>query len=290
MSESEQGGRGRFFGRRKRREIPDEEDAARAEDQSTSDERPPDSPLIAGGIPDDDAEAQRRREAVAEAIQLARERAIAESTERQVRDQADARKEIRESVLAALNLWTDSHCHIQYAPDDAEAANIVERAAASGTRRMISVGTDVASSQRAIELAARLSRSGALKIDVYATVGLHPHDATTGVEGIRKLLSDLSVGIGDGSRVVAVGECGLDYHYDHSPRAAQRTVFAAQVALANEYDLALVIHTARHSTTPLRSSTPRVSQNAPSFTASPADLPMRSAASRPVATSRSRGS
>jgi TatD DNase family protein len=70
---------------------------------------------------------------------------------------------------------------------------------------------------------------------VWATVGLHPHDAIQGVDTIVPLL--------DRPKVVAVGECGLDYHYDHSPRDVQRAAFAAQVALANERDLALVIHT-----------------------------------------------
>jgi TatD DNase family protein len=82
--------------------------------------------------------------------------------------------------------------------------------------------------------------------DVWATAGVHPHDAKdalsrsdgragTGLDEIAALLGD--------PKVVAVGECGLDYHYDHSPRDVQRRVFAAQVALANEHDLALVIHT-----------------------------------------------
>jgi TatD DNase family protein len=70
---------------------------------------------------------------------------------------------------------------------------------------------------------------------VWATVGVHPHDAVQGLAGIEDLLGD--------EAVVAVGECGLDYHYDHSPRPTQREVFAAQIALAHQHDLALVIHT-----------------------------------------------
>ena len=70
---------------------------------------------------------------------------------------------------------------------------------------------------------------------VWATAGVHPHDATDGLDGIAELLA--------APEVVAVGECGLDYHYDHSPRAVQREVFAAQITLAFEHDLALVIHT-----------------------------------------------
>ena len=70
---------------------------------------------------------------------------------------------------------------------------------------------------------------------MWATVGLHPHDARQGVATI--------VGLLDRPRVVAIGECGLDYHYDHSPRDVQRAAFAAQVGLAHERDLPLVIHT-----------------------------------------------
>ena len=70
---------------------------------------------------------------------------------------------------------------------------------------------------------------------VFATVGLHPHDARLGVDSIADLLTTPGI--------VAVGEAGLDYHYDHSPRAIQREVFAAQITLAHEYRLPLVIHT-----------------------------------------------
>ena len=72
--------------------------------------------------------------------------------------------------------------------------------------------------------------------DVWATAGVHPHDAADAdLAAIVDLLGD--------PKVVAVGECGLDFHYDHSPRETQRDVFAAQVALAHAHDLALVIHT-----------------------------------------------
>jgi len=66
-------------------------------------------------------------------------------------------------------------------------------------------------------------------------VGLHPHEAKHGVDGLAELLASPGV--------VAVGEAGLDYHYDHSPRDMQKQMFAAQIALAHEHDLPLVIHT-----------------------------------------------
>ncbi|MEN3314872.1 MAG: TatD DNase family protein [Acidimicrobiaceae bacterium] len=122
--------------------------------------------------------------------------------------------------------WTDSHCHLQYEglPTDA-----LDRAEAAGVTRMVCIGTDGPQSARAVEVAR--SHPGR----VWATVGLHPHDAVNGVDTIAGSLG--------APEVVGIGECGLDYHYDHSPRDTQRRVFAAQVALAHEHDLALVIHT-----------------------------------------------
>ena len=122
--------------------------------------------------------------------------------------------------------WVDSHCHLQY---DGMAPDAVDAAVAAGVTRIVCIGTDAEESAKAVEVAqAHPGR-------VWATVGLHPHDASHGVDGIVSLL--------DAPDVVAVGECGLDYHYDHSPRELQREAFAAQVALARERDLALVIHT-----------------------------------------------
>ncbi|MDQ1418910.1 MAG: TatD DNase family protein [Acidimicrobiaceae bacterium] len=119
-------------------------------------------------------------------------------------------------------MWTDSHCHV-----DGDA---VAPAREAGVTRIVVVGTDASWSAAAIEVAN--ANEG-----VWATVGLHPHDADQGAASIEPLLVDR------GPKVVAVGECGLDYHYDYSPRPAQREAFAAQIALAHEHDLALVIHT-----------------------------------------------
>jgi TatD DNase family protein len=126
--------------------------------------------------------------------------------------------------------WTDSHCHIPYEGVD---ESVIAEAAAAGVSRMITVGTDAAQSAAAIDVAARHH-------NVWATVGLHPHDAKDGVDTIAGLLDAASSAA---SKVVAVGECGLDYHYDHSPRDVQREAFAAQIALAHRHRLALVIHT-----------------------------------------------
>jgi TatD DNase family protein len=123
-------------------------------------------------------------------------------------------------------MWADSHCHLQY---EGITADALARAEEAGVGRVICVGTDADQSAEAIALA----RAHPGK--VWATVGLHPHDASHGVDGIIPLLG--------AAEVVGVGECGLDYHYEYSPREAQRETFAAQIALAHARDLALVIHT-----------------------------------------------
>lgn len=107
---------------------------------------------------------------------------------------------------------------------------VIDEARAAGVTRLITVGTDARQSALAIEVARRSD-------GVWATIGLHPHDAIEGVDSILPLLENR------GDEVVAVGECGLDYHYDHSPRAVQRSAFVAQIGLAHTVGLALVIHT-----------------------------------------------
>jgi TatD DNase family protein len=119
--------------------------------------------------------------------------------------------------------WIDSHCHI----DRDDARQTIDEARVAGVTKMIVVGCDRESSISAKRLAAE-------HVEIVATVGLHPHEARHGVDTITDLI--------DGD-TVAIGECGLDYHYDHSPRDAQRDAFAAQVDLANEHRLPLVIHT-----------------------------------------------
>ena len=141
-----------------------------------------------------------------------------------------------EDLSATSAVWTDSHCHLH---DESNTEELLGRARAVGVESLILIGTDPVSSRRAIDLAGRIG-SGA-----YATVGLHPHEATTGTSQILELLEQVT-GAGPTTRpraVVGVGECGLDYYYEHSPRATQLEVFAEQIALAKRFDLALVIHT-----------------------------------------------
>jgi TatD DNase family protein len=151
-------------------------------------------------------------------------------------------------------IWTDSHCHLQEDPDPVAT---LESASAARVGRVVCVGTDAESSRRAVTLANELSGNrasassvephrapSASRVALWATVGLHPHDAKVGLDSVAELVEELSAGEGlRRSRVVAIGECGLDYHYENSPRDVQRDAFAAQVALANRHNLALVIHT-----------------------------------------------
>jgi len=122
-------------------------------------------------------------------------------------------------------MWTDSHCHLQ---GETDPAGVIATAGEAGVTRLVCVGTDAATTRQAIGLAA--AHEG-----VWATAGLHPHDATQGLESVVPLVS--------APGVVAVGECGLDYHYDNSPRESQRVAFAAQIALAAETNKPLVVHT-----------------------------------------------
>ncbi len=128
-------------------------------------------------------------------------------------------------------MWVDAHCHIQ--PDYSrgqEAKALIERARAAGIDWMVCVGTDLASSLAAIALADEFE-------DVYATVGLHPHDASKLDDEWLALVS-----AADHENVVGIGEAGFDLFYEHSPFDQQRVTFARHIALANALDRALVIH------------------------------------------------
>jgi TatD DNase family protein len=126
-------------------------------------------------------------------------------------------------------MLVDTHCHLHLLEPPAE--EVVAGALAEGVGHLVDVGVDLDSSRQAAANAARLPQ-------VSATAGVHPHDADTldgpALAELRRLLSD--------GRVVGVGETGLDYHYDNSPRDLQRAAFAAHVRLAHELDKALVVH------------------------------------------------
>lgn len=123
-------------------------------------------------------------------------------------------------------MWIDTHCHLQI--DERDSADIVARATEADVEKLICVGTDLNYSHGAIAEAEKYD-------NVFATVGLHPHEATHGLDGLEELISH--------PKVVGIGECGLDYYYEHSPKDVQREVFAQQIAWCTQYDKTLVIHT-----------------------------------------------
>ncbi len=125
--------------------------------------------------------------------------------------------------------WFDNHCHLD-GDDDPQA--LVAEAQAGGVAGMVTVGTSTERSAACLALAAGLP-------GVWATAGVHPHDAVDGTDALVELVAAHR---GDPT-LVAIGECGLDYHYDHSPRTVQQEAFARQIALAHRVDLPLVIHT-----------------------------------------------
>jgi TatD DNase family protein len=144
--------------------------------------------------------------------------------------------------------WFDSHCHVQEeylgggegGKGERDLSLVLARASLAGVDRLVCIGTGVTTSAQAVAVARRAHQHRGGGLAAWASIGLHPHEATSGVDGVAELLTR-EVATGDGV-VVAVGECGLDYYYEHSPRDVQRTAFAAQIALAHAHELALVIH------------------------------------------------
>ena len=135
-----------------------------------------------------------------------------------------------------MSHWSDAHCHLQeqFLGDEETTAKLndtLARAHDGGVDRVVVIGTDASTSAQALEIADVDS-----PVEIYATVGLHPHDAAHDIDPVLDLARR------GHPKLVGIGECGLDYYYEHSPRADQRRAFAAQIALAHELDLALVIH------------------------------------------------
>lgn len=129
--------------------------------------------------------------------------------------------------MDAAARWVDSHCHLHLSKDDPEV--LLGRADAAGVDWVVCPGTDAAGSEAAAALAARFPHR------VLATAGLHPHDAVRwGSE--RKRIIELA------AAAAAVGECGLDYYRDLSPRPLQQAAFAEQLSLAVELDKPVVVH------------------------------------------------
>jgi TatD DNase family protein len=125
----------------------------------------------------------------------------------------------------------DTHCHLNDPAYQADLAAVLKRARAAGVVRMLVVGYDLPSSQKALALAE--AEDG-----IYAAVGIHPHDAagvtTADLVRLEEMLAH--------PKAVALGEIGLDYHYENSPRREQQEVFRAQLALAQKVGKPVVIH------------------------------------------------
>ena len=125
----------------------------------------------------------------------------------------------------------DSHCHLDFPDFAAELDAVVERARAAGVGRMVTIGTRVRRSAQVRAIAERYD-------DVFCSVGTHPHNAGEEADvTLAELLAEA-----DHPKVVAIGEAGLDYHYDTAPRDAQHAGFRLHIAAARQTGLPLVIH------------------------------------------------
>ena len=132
-----------------------------------------------------------------------------------------------------MTVFVDSHCHLADPAFADDADQVIERARSGGAVAMVAIGESLAAAGRAEAIARRYPNL------VWWTAGVHPHDAaefdpSREVELIREHIA---------RGAVAVGECGLDYHYDHSPRVQQRRAFAEQLAIASDTGRPVVVHT-----------------------------------------------
>lgn len=126
----------------------------------------------------------------------------------------------------------DSHCHLNYPGLIEDEAGVLDRARARGVAGFLNISTRQSEWDHVVAAAERHP-------DVWAAIGVHPHEADQHPD----LGADALVAAAEHPRVVAIGECGLDYHYDKSDRGAQRDRFRAHIAAARETGLPIVIHT-----------------------------------------------
>ncbi len=126
----------------------------------------------------------------------------------------------------------DSHCHLTDGRFDEDRAAVVDGARRAGVTRLVTIASNLEDARVAVELAA--AHDG-----MWSTSGVHPHEVAEASEDDLQGVRELAAGR---SEVVAIGETGLDFFYDHSPRDLQRKWFEAQIELAHELDLPVVIH------------------------------------------------
>jgi TatD DNase family protein len=125
----------------------------------------------------------------------------------------------------------DTHAHLHDPAFEADRAAVIARARAAGVAGFLTIGTDVPTAEAAVALAAA-------ELDIYAAVGIHPHDASTADEAALARITALAAT----PRVVAIGEIGLDYYRDHSPRPVQRRALVAQLQLARTVGKPVLLH------------------------------------------------
>ncbi|MFQ5956743.1 MAG: TatD family hydrolase [Candidatus Brocadiales bacterium] len=128
-------------------------------------------------------------------------------------------------------MLVDTHTHLNFPDYKKDSKEVINRAVSEGVERLIEVGTDVQSSKRALDLAQEYPL-------IYASVGIHPHDATSSTEKDWQEIKALA----QGPKVVAIGETGLDYHYNYSTKEDQWHLFERHLELALELDLPVIIH------------------------------------------------
>ncbi|HBP38511.1 MAG TPA: hydrolase TatD [Clostridiales bacterium] len=130
--------------------------------------------------------------------------------------------------------WFDTHAHLQDEAYDADRQSVLERAAFQNVTRVLMPACTLSDTRKALEIASRDSR-------LCCAAGYHPHEAAYFNDQVFHELKQL-IQLHRRSLIVAIGETGLDYHYDYSPRPAQQAVFRAQIELAHECGLPLIIH------------------------------------------------
>jgi TatD DNase family protein len=130
-----------------------------------------------------------------------------------------------------MNFLADTHCHLSLDQFSDDLDQILERAQEAGVGHLLIPGIDLETSRRAIEIAE-------VHDGIYAAVGVHPHNASSYSESTRAQLLDLA----NSPTVVAIGEIGLDFYRDHSPRNIQKAAFIDQLSLARQLDLPVIIH------------------------------------------------
>lgn len=126
-------------------------------------------------------------------------------------------------------MFVDTHCHIHEFDYPLDRDEVIAHAHEAGVEQMICVGTSEKSSEEAIAFAAKHD-------GIFASIGVHPHDTKDGYDAIARLAQQK-----DG-KLVAIGEIGLDYFYTHSPREAQTKALEAQIQLALDHDLPIILH------------------------------------------------